>query len=224
MFHGHFSVKLTGMKKGFSLSEVLIALVVLSVLIAIVTPVIKRSGPDPKKVMMKKAYAVAETIVNELINDTMIYPDLVNAPVATDRRWGFDDTNAVTVQGVSYSGTTKFPLLFVSKMNTPQTPVCTGSTNCTFTSSDGMTWNFTNFFTSAFQSGASGANVPGTANKPYILVDVNGAKPPNCYEGQTGCVDPDQFRIHIQSNGKMYVNASDTKAIDAITAHSKIHK
>ena len=64
------------MKKGFSLSELLIGLTVVGILVAILAPIAKRLLPNENVLRTKKAFHVASVIVNEMVNDENCYPDV----------------------------------------------------------------------------------------------------------------------------------------------------
>ena len=95
-------------KRAFTLGEVLVTLMIVGVIAALIIPIIKNAQPDKQKLMFKKAYTNVERVVTELVNDDDLYPDVGDY-------MGFDNTNAVTVNGISYSGNTKFCNLFAMK-------------------------------------------------------------------------------------------------------------
>ena len=84
------------MKKGFTLSEVMIALTVLGVLCVTVLPAIVSTMPSQKKIMIKRAYYTTANLVSDLINDPDLYPSVNTAGVETV---GFDNTDTVTFRG-----------------------------------------------------------------------------------------------------------------------------
>ena len=189
-------------KKGFTLSEVMVSFMVVGVIAAIIIPIVASRKPDAERLLFKKAYYITERIVNDMINDETLYPEDSTKP-------GFSNTVAVTVNGKSYSGTEKFCKLFAAKVNT------TGATDCTinstpasgesnlnsgnFTTTDGITWHIplTDF---------------STATPLTITVDVNGTTEktntsPNCkFVSDSVCPKPDQFEISIEKDGKMSVS------------------
>lgn len=59
------------MKKGFTLSEVLITLVVLGVIMAITIPVLNNVRPDPDKTMYQKALYSVQGAMSSVMNDPM---------------------------------------------------------------------------------------------------------------------------------------------------------
>ena len=63
--------------KGFTLTELMIALAVLGILVAVVTPAIMRARPNKNKMMVKKTFYTVENIVSSLINDETLSNFLV---------------------------------------------------------------------------------------------------------------------------------------------------
>ena len=55
--------------KAFTLTELLIALAVIGVLIAILLPVISNLMPDQNSLMAKRAYYAVQTITSDLLNN-----------------------------------------------------------------------------------------------------------------------------------------------------------
>ena len=113
--------------KGFTLTELMVALAVIGILVAVVTPAIMKNRPNKNKMMVKKSFYTAEQIVSTLINDESLYPDMrdfcVGSEVAEDAEeegicaWGFDYTAEVQHEGYSYDGKYKFAALFKEKLN-----------------------------------------------------------------------------------------------------------
>ena len=95
--------------KGYTLSEVMIALLVLGTIIACCMPIISNMAPNKNAIMLKKAYFTTQQIINDLVNDDSYYP---NGNLR-------EDTGEVTVHGtnITTSGDNKFPCLFASKLN-----------------------------------------------------------------------------------------------------------
>ena len=231
-------------RKGFTLSELMITMLVLGILLALVIPTIVNTRPDEHKMLTKKAYYVTERVVNSLINDELLYPDsTMNCPQVSDGDtcyYGFDDTNAVTYNGTTYGGSdstdkkSKFPLLFAQQVNvkslncggkvTDKAGQSVDNSKCMFMTTDGMTFDFT--YSASYGKGPYASvwtqGVAPTSNKRIILVDVNGESSPNCLQTDTGCSHPDRFRIEIQSNGRMNVLADDSIAAQNITFDTKV--
>lgn len=179
--------------KGFTLSEVLTTIVVIGFLITLLMPTVNNLIPDKSKMLFKKAYLTAEETISEIINDDGLYPvDATNV--------GFMYTTMpVSVDGVSYSGTTKFCKAFASKADLSGAENC--GTGFDFTTPDGITWDLP---VGAFTLGGS----------QTITVDVLGGTTntnknnPNCTYNATTCTNPDRFNIYIYNDGKIAVKGT----------------
>lgn len=219
------------MKKlcGFTLSELMIALGVLGILCAAVIPAIVNNMPNQNKIMMKRVYYNTTNIVKDMINNSDLY-----SPYGADNNYiGFDNTNSVTYFGKTYSGATKFPDIFIYLLNkkgdvSSSTDYCkftTSVSNCiTVNTSDGMRWTFA---VPSTVGQSTWINNPDSVVS-HILVDVNGDRKPNCYQGnekacKTRTKNFDQFRMTIYTGGKVKIDSADTWAKNAIDPNSSIN-
>lgn len=212
--------------KGFTLTELMIALSVIGILVAVVTPAIMKTRPNKNKMMIKKTFYTTEQIVSSLINDERLYPDMrddcgrtASEGETLNCAWGFDYTGAVTYEGVSYSGASKFENLFTNMLNVKS------QNGHVYTTSDGVNWDMTGASTAwtANQS-TVGTFAGGGAGIKTILIDVNGAESPNCRQAETNCSadDFDRYQIQILANGKLRINPDDSKAVDFVTINISI--
>lgn len=217
--------------KGFTLTELMVALAVIGILTAVVTPAVIRIRPNKIKMMTKKAYYTVENIVSNMINNTNQYQDY--SDIDEKVMLGFDDVETeAMVKGVAVSGNTKFATIFASKLNTKED--CTSASNImTCNTTDGMTWYLpeTDF---GGEDGTSGTN--STCSNKYcyttMYVDVNGSSTePNCrqngkdYAGTncTGSADDfDTFAIDIYEDGTMRINSTDSEAAKYIQIDTKV--
>lgn len=184
------------MKKGilgFTLSEVLVSVLVLGSIILIILPIIIKLVPNKSKIMFEKAYYTAENTISDMINDNGLYPYDTDNP-------GFVNTTVVTVDGVVYSvPTTKFCQAFASKSDLSGTADCTKTFN--FTTNDGIVWALP---TGTFSTGSS----------QLITVDVVGGTTdtsknnPNCTYDASTCTNPDQFNLYVYNDGKLVVTGA----------------
>lgn len=184
-------------KRAFTMSEVLVTIVIIGVLAVILVPIIKHIVPNKSQMMFKKAYYVTETSISSLINDNGLYPDDAVNP-------GFANTAAVTVNGVVYNNPAlKFCQAFASKANISGPVDCTKPFN--FTTNDGIVWSLP---TGSFS----------TASSQVITVDVVGGTTiktkdsPNCFYDASTCTNPDQFHINIFNDGKILL--TDAKEME----------
>ena len=167
--------------KGFTLTELMVALAVIGIIVAIVTPTIMRTRPNKNKMMIKKAYYTTENIVNSLINDTSLYDDMSmywrsNGPDSDAANgkycaYGFDYDEPAEYEGDTYSGNNKFQKLFASKLNVTKKIEADMSK---FETADGIIWDFTaNGSTDGISNGWSQGTKP-TDNIRILSIDVNG--------------------------------------------------
>lgn len=210
--------------KGFTMTELMVALAVVGILIAIVTPAIFKNRPNKNKMMVKKSFYVAEQIVSTLINDGNFYPDkrdnCTDDKAETTCYWGFDDTEEITYEGEKYSGNEKFYKLFKNMINVKTED----DTTHVFYTSDGVKWDLSGTigkWTSGKDSVGKFSDSSPAAGKGIILIDVNGDETPNtrCTESSTDC---DQYKIEVLANGKMQIDPSDKKAIEYVTINTSI--
>jgi len=190
--------------KAFTLAELMVCLAIISVIATLLMPAINKLRPNKNKVMFKKAYYLSERIISELVNDEEAYPFV-------EDRVGFDNTDAIELNGTTYGGggsgtgdrSAKLCNLFALKMNTlSETPNCTAAAtydNPSFTTTDGVKWvmPYTTF---------------NDQDAYYVIaLDVNGDSEPNCLETAEGCIQPDRFEIQVRADGKMRI--ADTHPI-----------
>lgn len=218
--------------KGFTLTELMVAMAVVGILVAVVTPAIMKTRPNKNKMMIKKTFYTTEQIVSTLINDERLYPDMSDFcdghelaegedPNTLYCAWGFDYDNSATFEGVNYNGSTKFSRLFASRLNVKR------ESGNTYFTSDGVRWDLAGTVgawnknagsVGGFNGGA------GTAGVGTILIDVNGDEAPNCRQNTSPCSadDFDQYQIQVLANGKMRINPADSRAVDYATINTSI--
>lgn len=208
--------------KGFTLAELMVALAVIGIIVAIVTPAIMKTRPNRNKMMIKKTYYTAENIVSSLINDSRLYPDKsaycyveASDPDRADCAWGFDDDSEVQYEGETFSGSTKFAKLFASKLNVKTVD------GVYYYTHDGVKWDLgrtDNWTTNPAPSDANAFE----NNSGRIQVFVNGQDHSDgtwCTEDSEDC---DQYEIQILANGKMRIDPQHTRAIEYVTINTSI--
>lgn len=192
-------------KKGYTLSEVMVTMAILGLLASILLPSISKFRPNRDKMLFKKAYYVAERIVYELVNDDEYYP------VSTGKYVGLNNTqHKAYVGGVDFGGNeetaqkSKFCGLFAQKVNTTNDEFhCDGNHDVP---AGGGTYTEPSFYTSDGIAWYMPWNKFGTNSTIYV--DVSGKKDPNCMADDEGCTKPDIFSIIVHPDGKMHVEGA----------------
>ena len=236
--------------KGFTLSEVLIAMLVLGIIVSASVPVILKLAPNKNVAMIKKAYYTTETVVNGLINDQYYYPDSSvhcqggqasganNTTTGGTCYYGFDDPTQVyvdsSIQTVA-NANTKFRCLFASKLNIKESlaNVCNGSLT-RVTTMDGMTWELSLISTintndnSSIQIDVDGVGngvhaYSKTGNKGLCASDENWAASV-CNADLTARTKKnfDRIEIHIARNGKLEIKNNQQDFIDIVSGKKKV--
>ena len=226
--------------KGFTVAELMVALAVVGIIVAVVTPAIVRTRPDKNKMMVKKTFYTTEHIVSALMNDERLYPDKTDYcyledgnPEKRNCSWGFDDTTKVNYEGNDYEGDTKFAMLFRNKLNVKTVYDDDG---LKFSTSDGAYWDLSDT-KGAWESGKSRVGGFGDQDETKddagnvtkgkgagvgtILIDVNGADGPGGLSKDYG-TDFDHYRIEILANGKLRINPEDSIAAEYVTINTSI--
>lgn len=219
--------------KGFTLAELMVALAVIGVIVAIVTPAIMKTRPNKNKMMVKKTFYTVENIVSKLINDERLYPDMTDycylpADAPEEERnkccWGFDYSEEVQYEGETYNGEDKFIKLFANNLNVKSAD----EANYTYYTNDGVKWNLSGLINENDKSVWKRTDLSGvgTFDDPKsgmgsITIDVNGDEEPNavCNADNENC---DQYEIQILANGKMRINPEHTRAIEYVSINTSI--
>lgn len=211
-------------KYGFTLSEVLVTLAMMGILGSILIPTIIAKRPNETKIMLKKEYMVLERAVAKMINDETVYPSsqtFVGADTKTYQQ-GFSYTTDPTTQAGTIH---KFCYYLVDNLNIIGAPSCPQNTVATdnratlfATTSDGADWYISRATPLAdeFKRSSYPTNY---YYSPRIVIDVNGANPPNCLADTNcatfgpaaasltphtcACTNPDTFIIGVAFNGKL---------------------
>ncbi len=153
-------------KNGFTLTELLIALAVIGILIAILIPVIRNIMPNQKVLMAKRARYTIESIVSNLLNDSACYPDEDENDgfdngfgYADCELWGGNEATASKITTLAEGDVgLKFRTLFRGRMQlAPDNEGVAADNPMVLTTKDGMRWSFLT-----------------SADNITIAVDVNG--------------------------------------------------
>ena len=213
--------------KAFTLTELMIALTVIGVLSALVLPMLSNNSPNRNKMMMKKAYYTITDVVNDMINDTTLYPEIDSSG---NEYVGFDNLQSACNAG-GCSGVGKFPSLFPRQLNIDG-DITYGSEQSYsyFTTNDGMSWviHSEKLAKASLPTEVSDVEAGDTQVLQTITVDVNGDKKPNCWQGtDSACSDRtdgfDQFKVYVSQSGKVIPASGQTWFIEAIGVGSDLN-
>jgi prepilin-type N-terminal cleavage/methylation domain-containing protein len=218
-------------KKGFTISELMIALAIIACIAAMLIPYIVKNRPNKEKAMFRKAYYIVERVVSELINNDELYPSDM------DERQGFSYYDSENSDSNDTGKT--FCNEFAKKVNT------TGDVNCdaahilsddnttpTFTTTDGVDWYFVtnNFCDPDYVDDKATCQYPDSSTpacptqasdvSPYtcIYLDINGSAAPNSFTINDGS-PADRFKIYIYYNGKVQIE-SDSPAAEYLKSET----
>lgn len=221
------------MKKimGFSLAELLVAMTVMGFIAALSIPVLtKNTSPDNNAMMMKKTFKTLSDGIEELINSPS-YPGY-DGVCPSDGEMDTFGLGCMVGSGAN-SNTQKLPCLFTQLINTNERYTVStdsnGNVTCTYgsndidtasiiadgttatshyriTSADKMQWYFpvANGFVRAASEQARNSSI-------IVVVDVNGAKVPNCIPTQIGSAagcnneSVDRMRFRVWADGQIEV-------------------
>ena len=108
------------LKKAFSLMEILIALALVGVLVAVLSPNLSKVMPEKKKALFIKAYTRTELAVSNMINHSEMYVDEYDPESGTYTAFGLSNTNEpggmLNATSEAYKGDTKFGQYFAREL------------------------------------------------------------------------------------------------------------
>ena len=186
-------------RKGFTLAEVIIALGIVGLVAAISAPLINGIFPDKNKLMVLKTYKTISDITFEMLNDPSLYrKDIcnfpnINAPVTCVGLGYVTQPEVIPYNNdQNYSGITKYPYIFASKLELEEQPE-NDNGEISFTTNDGLSWTI-------FDVAAGEINNTGLYGIDYqIDVDINGDTGPNC----SVCRNADQYSFLVNYKGNI---------------------
>ena len=231
---------------GFTLTELLVAIGVIGLLFAFLIPALFNRAPSNNKMMFKKAYHILNEAINDIVNNDENYPAEQTLTFGgNEYQRGFNYTKATT------NTTNKFCSFLSGALNTDGTVSCmttaqSGVGNMTtFRTRDGIYWtvyvpvsdstNNTNISSTIIAASTTSYQFPVAASlyTTKVLVDVNGAKGPNCTRDSKGnlftsytlggttnfnyietCNDPDRFVMGVRYDGRLQVGCSAGMSIN----------
>lgn len=182
-------------KKGFTMAEVVIALMIVGAMMVILFPIIRNSAPDKEKIMFRKSFNSLSQAISNMQFDDANYPESQTGTTTDTLQTvpkGFNN------QPGTYTAGTKFCTLLADQFNTVGTVTCGVSSTSwgTFTTSDGVDWlthegpaNAADFTTRGYACTPADTdcgksfpmNMSTHAYQSKIIIDINGASiGPNC--------------------------------------------
>lgn len=210
--------------KGFSLGELIVTLTIIAFIAIITLPQLTRLRPNEEVLMLKKTYYLTGRVINELINDDVLYPE---GDGEDGNSGGFSNTVVGRYHGIEAEGDSKFCTLVASRMNVRGRVDCDRSYTFTagqapegnFTTTDGMVWALPiGNFAAGTEPTGNGSNIAQS-----IWIDVNGDKPGNCTYTDGNCSKPDRFEIKVDRWGKIYITDPLTRVYLQTTDNTKTH-
>ena len=181
-------------KKGFTLSELLIALGIVGVIGAITIPSIHRILPDKDKGVVLKTYKTLNTINNDIFGNPGLYMFSDNCPrfILQCTEPPADGTHSAVVP------LNKYPVLLAENLTLAGSSPTFTNGKGSFNTSDGVTWTI---------------NVRLQSGKPVmyeIEIDTNNPnRTANCSYSST-CKNPRKFKFAVDKYGT-------TRAWDPLT-------
>lgn len=208
------------MKKGFTMAELMIVLVVLGVITAILTPTLMNSVGDTNRQLYKSAVNIVQESVSELLANNTLYPDGVltngatSGSTATSTYFCQNFTNLVNTIKVNNSCNNTLPTVNSATFSFASTPP-------EVITSNGMYWWGLKSDFSALSGNNSACGTP-----PDITVGAITYKPTIVYvglQGKSGKLKlyDDVFRIFVYGNGKVTV-PDDTSCAQANTSANEM--
>lgn len=225
------------MKKflGFTLTELMIAITVLGVLTAAVLPAVLGNNPNQNKIMIKKAYYTTAEVISEMINNETLFSrfsedgfDFATEHVGSEYIGILNNGEPVDFDGINTGEYNYKRIIIFSRMINPKQDYEEHSStkhshaNCYALSVNGSSWYTTETKDGMVWCMALKDNIL------KLLVDVNGNKKPNCYQGITwgNCVGRtenfDQFRMDVYPDGAIVIHPADAWAKEALTVGSSL--
>ena len=213
------------LKKAFSLSELLIALAVVGILIAIVFPIISNITPDQNTIIAKRTYSVTQSVVSELLNGNC-YPEKANR-VGLDDGFGYQKCAKWSDNTKEGNAGAKFVTLFTDLVDLDKKSLSAISNRASFKTKDGIYWRFANL------NNLNGDNKNNKDKYVTLTIDVNGEnKRPNCGQSDISGISDikcatstkkgfDNYTMKIYQNGRIEID--DCWAVLAVRTDKKLH-
>ncbi|MCQ2738753.1 MAG: prepilin-type N-terminal cleavage/methylation domain-containing protein [bacterium] len=177
-------------KNGFTLSEILIALGIVSVISVLMIALVSTARPDKYRPVVLKYYANVAKVTNDLLSNSSIYFNKGVLQNGIDTCVGLNCTHkpkiAPFTSDSQFEGDHKYENIMRVMLNLDED----------FKYIDGSVWSFRNLV-------AQPSYPPIHGNEGYrLVIDMNGDEEPNCFYS-TDCRRPDQYRFWIRETGEV---------------------
>ena len=162
------------LKKGFTLMEILIAMALVGILAAVVSPNIARISPHKQKALFIKAYTRTEIAISNLINDAEIYPTVYEPGEGKFLKFGLcnqDEPIGTMAKngytGPEFTGAKKLSSVFAIELGGIVEAAEEGATTFTVATKDNLKYKI---------ESKNANNTTRTANAATIVVELDGEK------------------------------------------------
>ena len=200
-------------KNAFTMAEALIVLSVVGILAALSVVAVNNSKPDENIIMFRKGYATTTKAIQNMLNDTTLYPNANSTVTASklgssaDNKKGLTDTSGENGNNFAYN----FRLL----VNPVSLDTDNKDATQKFTTADGIYWEVTSTMTAANPYA-------------YIVMKLYGKNGASCSYNANSCPIPTKFKLKIDKMGSIKPVLDNGKTFDPVAAtylyYSKINK
>lgn len=208
--------------KAFTMAEALIVLSVVGVLAALSVVATNNSKPDESVIMFRKGYATASKIIQNMMNDTTLYPRANQMRVSSKlgstayNKTGLADTTGTNKNNFAYNfALLANPVTSLTGTNCKNFTDTSIEKNCKFTTADGIYWEVSSIMTS------SNPNA-------YITMNLFGSNSNGCTYNKDTCPMPTKFILRVNKFGKIKPVVSNLSAFDPVASvylyYNKINK
>ena len=188
-------------KTAFTLTEIIIVLVILGALALILVPNMSRMMPDDHNIKYKKAFYTIQEIVNDIVNDPSVCQGMNNDGAGN---WTTPPNEARqnNILTMCYDGNAgrNLDVLICERLSTNQNCGAAGA-NTNILTTNGMRWNLPN-------RSLRDTNNANWATPAIIYVDVDGgsAAPGNNRNSNNGV-----YRIFVTADGRVQAPNNNLK-------------
>lgn len=176
-------------KRGFTLTEILIAVGLIGIIAAITVPSVSNIMPNQDKLKVLKIYKTVTDINEDLLNDTSLYlPEEINENMCT----GLDCTQPpMNPDFNNIQGSRKYIRLLTNNLKLQERgSIDSGANPARFITADGNVWEL--------------------SENRILTVDISGNGQFNGCTYSLQCLKPDKFSFSIDNRGRL-------TGIDALT-------